>query len=165
MQKYIPASSVNNSILFSSHQESPSCPPENRPSGTRKNKPLSLFIAAILQHSLLNSTFNFRIQRPLRLSLPPSLFCLCSIQQSHLSLINQAFFLFSRLFSRLKKELGRTWEWDVWSGCSCKKRSRTRRISLKFIWLCFIFFMFFFTRTLGWVLVGREQRVLNQFNP
>ena len=95
--------------MFSSHQESPSCPPENRPSGTRKNKPLSLFIAAILQHSLLYSTFSFRIQWPLRLSLPPSLFCLCSIQQSDLSLINQAFFLFSQSFSRLERR-------DWWLG-------------------------------------------------
>ena len=133
--------------------------------GREKNKPLSLFIAAILQHFLLYSTFSFRIQWPLRLSLPPSLFCLCSIQQSHLSLINQAFFLLSRLFSGLKRELGRAWEWDACEGDRGKKRSRTRRISLKFIWLCFMSFMFFFTRTLGWVWVGREQRVLNQFNP
>lgn len=62
----------------------------------------------------------------------PSLFCFPPYPSSHLS-INQVFFLLSRLFSRLKKELGRTWEWDAWSGCSCKKRSRTRRISLKFI--------------------------------
>ena len=52
------------------------------------------------------------------------------------------------------------WEWDACEGDRGKKRSRTRRISLKFIWLCFMFFMFFFARTLGWVLVGREQRVL-----
>ena len=71
--------------------------------GREKTKPLSLFIAAILQHSLLYSTFSFRIQWPLRLSLPPSLFCLCSIQQSHLSLINQAVFLFSCSFSGLKR--------------------------------------------------------------
>ena len=30
-----------------------------------------------------------------------------------LSLINQAFFLFSRSFSGLEKELGRAWEWDA----------------------------------------------------
>ena len=125
--------------------------------GREKNKPLSLFITAILQHFLLYSTFSFRIQWPLRLSPPPSLFCLCSIQQSHLSLINQAFFLFSRSFSGLERALGRAWEWDTCLGSRGKKRSRARRISLKFIWLCFIFFMFFFTRTLGWVWVGREQ--------
>ena len=125
--------------------------------GREKTKPLSLFIAAILQHFLLYSTFSFRIQWPLRLSPPPSLFCLCSIQQSHLSLINQAFFLFSRSFSGLERALGRAWEWDTCLGSRGKKRSRARRISLKFIWLCFIFFMFFFTRTLGWVWVGREQ--------
>ena len=134
--------------------------PENRPSGTRKNKPLSLFIAAILQHSLLYSTFSFRIQWPLRLSPPPSLFCLCSIQQSHLSLINQAFFLFSWLFSGLWRALERDWEWDACLGSRGKKRSRARRISLKFIWLCFMFFMFFFTRTLGWVWVGREHQII-----
>ena len=125
--------------------------------GREKNKPLSLFITAILQHFLLYSTFSFRIQWPLRLSPPPSLFCLCSIQQSHLSLINQAFFLFSRSFSGLEKELGRAWEWDACEGDRGKKRSRARRISLKFIWLCFMFFMFFFTRTLGWVWVEREH--------
>ena len=126
-------------------------PPKNHPlvhpkidlPGREKNKPLSLFIAAILQHSLLYSTFSFLIQWPLRLSLPPSLFCLCSIQQSHLSLINQAFFLFSRSFSRLERWLGKAWEWDTCLGSRGKKRSRTRRISLKFIWLCFIFFCSF----------------------
>ena len=157
LQTRINAGFTKHFCLFSSHQESPSCPPENRPSGTRKNKPLSLFIAAILQHSLLYSTFSFRIQWPLRLFPPPSLFCLCSIQQSDLSLINQVFFLLSRLFSGLKKELGRAWEWDACLGSRGKKRSRVRRISLKFIWLCFIFFMFFFTWTLGWVLVGWEH--------
>ena len=125
--------------------------------GREKTKPLSLFIAAILQHSLLYSTFNFPIQWPLRLSLSPSLFCLCSIQQSHLSLINQAVFSFSCSFSGLKRELGRAWNWDACLGDRDKKRSRARRISSKFFWLCFIFFMFFFTRTLGWVWVGREQ--------
>jgi len=41
-----------------------------------------------------------------RLASQYALFCLCSIQQSHLNLINQAFFLFSRLFSGLEMWLG-----------------------------------------------------------
>ena len=48
--------------LFSSHQESPSCSPKIDLPGREKTKSLSLFIAAILQHSLLYSTFSFRIQ-------------------------------------------------------------------------------------------------------
>ena len=151
--------------MFSSHQESPSCPPENRPSGTRKNQASFPFHSG--NPTTFSSIFNFQFSdsmtsasvsasKPL---LPPSL------PSFYLSLINQAFFLFSRSFSGLEKELGRAWEWDACLGSSCKKRSRARRISSKFFWLCFIFFMFFFTWTLGWVLVGREQRVLNQFNP
>ena len=51
----------------------------------------------------------FRFNGSLRLSLSPSLFCLCSIQQSDLSLINQAFFLFSCSFSGLERS-------DWWLG-------------------------------------------------
>ena len=77
--------------------------------GREKTKPLSLFIAAILQHSVLYSTFSFRIQwvsasvsasKPL---LPPSL------PSFYLSFINQAFFLFSRSFSGLERS-------DWWLG-------------------------------------------------
>ena len=93
--------------LFSSHQESPSCPPENRPSGTRKNQASFPFHSG--NPTTFSSIFNFQFSdsmtsasvsasKPL---LPPSL------PSFHLSLINQAFFLFSRLFSGLKRELGR----------------------------------------------------------
>ena len=151
--------------MFSSHQESPSCPPENRPSGTRKKQASFPFHSG--NPTTFSSIFNFQFSDSMTSASVSASKPLLPLFHSaiSLSLINQAFFLFSRSFSGLEMWFGRAWEWDAWSGCSCKKRSRARRISLKFIWLCFIFFMFFFTRTLGWVWVGREQRVLNQFNP
>ena len=95
--------------LFSSHQESPSCPPENRPSGTRKNQASFPFHSG--NPTTFSSIFNFQFSdsmtsasvsasKPL---LPPSL------PSFHLSLINQAFFLFSRLFSGLERS-------DWWLG-------------------------------------------------
>ena len=96
-------------LLFSSHQESPSCPPENRPSGTRKNQASFPFHSG--NPTTFSSIFNFQFSdsmtsasvsasKPL---LPPSL------PSFHLSLINQAFFLFSRLFSGLERS-------DWWLG-------------------------------------------------
>ena len=121
--------------------------------GREKTKPLSLFIAAILQHSLLYSTFSFRIQWPLRLSLPPSLFCLCSIQQSHLSLINQAFFLFSRSFSGLEKELGRAWCLGCmeWMQLQKKKQDQTNFFEIH-LTLLHIFYVLFHSDT--WMGLG-----------
>ena len=143
--------------MFSSHQESPSCPSENRPFGTRKNQASFPFHSG--NPTTFSSIFNFQFSDSMTsasVSASKPLLLLFHSAIS-LSLINQAFFLFSRSFSGLEKELGRAWEWDACEGDRGKKRSRARRISLKFIWLCFIFFMFFFTRTLGWVWVGREQ--------
>ena len=44
--------------LFSSHQESPSCPPENRPSGTRKNQASFPFYSG--NPTTFSSIFNFQ---------------------------------------------------------------------------------------------------------
>ena len=147
--------------MFSSHQESPSCPSENRPFGTRKNQASFPFHSG--NPTTFSSIFNFQFSDSMTsVSVSASKPLLLLFHSAiSLSLINQAFFLFSWLFSKLKKELGKAWEWDAWEGDRGKKRSRARRISLKFIWLCFIFFMFFFTRTLGWVWVGREHHHSN----
>ena len=140
--------------MFSSHQELPSCPPENRPSGTRKNQASFPFHSG--NPTTFSSIFNFQFSdsmtsasvsasKPL---LPPSLHIFRSKPYKP-----SLFPVFPIVFW-----IGDVaWNRDACLGSSCKKRSRARRISLKFIWLCFIFFMFFFTRTLGWVLVGREQ--------
>ena len=45
-------------FLFSSHQESPSCPPENRPSGTRKNQASFPFHSG--NPTTFSSIFNFQ---------------------------------------------------------------------------------------------------------
>ena len=45
-------------LLFSSHQESPSCPPENRPSGTRKNQASFPFHSG--NPTTFSSIFNFQ---------------------------------------------------------------------------------------------------------
>ena len=84
--------------MFSSHQESPSCPSENRPFGTRKNQASFPFHSG--NPTTFSSIFNFQFldsmtsasvsaSKPL---LPPSL------PSFYLSLINQAFFLLSRFF-------------------------------------------------------------------
>lgn len=145
--------------MFSSHQESPSCPPENRPSGTRKNQASFPFHSG--NPTTFSSIFNFQFSDSMTSAFVSASKPLLPLFHSaiSLSLINQAFFLFSRSFSGLEMWLGRAWEWDACLGSRGKKRSRARRISLKFIWLCFIFFMFFFTRTLGWVWVGREHNL------
>lgn len=44
--------------MFSSHQESPSCPPENRPSGTRKNQASFPFHSG--NPTTFSSIFNFQ---------------------------------------------------------------------------------------------------------
>ena len=109
MQKYIPASSVNNSILFSSHQESPSCPPENRPSGTRKNQASFPFHSG--NPTTFSSIFNFQFSDSMTsasVSASKPLLLLFHSAIS-LSLINQAFFLLSRSFSGLKRR-------DWWLG-------------------------------------------------
>ena len=45
-------------FVFSSHQESPSCPPENRPSGTRKNQASFPFHSG--NPTTFSSIFNFQ---------------------------------------------------------------------------------------------------------
>ena len=151
--------------MFSSHQESPSCPPENRPSGTRKNQASFPFHSG--NPTTFSSIFNFQFSDSMGL-------CVCfRLQASSASipsillskLYKPSLFPVFPVFFGIGEEWLVAWNRDACLGSSCKKRSRARRISLKFIWLCFMFFMFFFTRTLGWVWVGREQRVLNQFNP
>ena len=64
--------------MFSSHQESPFCPPENRPSGARIIQASFTFHSDNPWYSIPYSSFNFPFQWLLRLSLPPSLFCFCS---------------------------------------------------------------------------------------
>ena len=92
--------------MFSSHQESPSCPPENRPSGTRKNQASFPFHSG--NPTTFSSIFNFQFSdsmtsasvsasKPL---LPPSL------PSFYLSLINQAFFCFPGLFRDWRRSLG-----------------------------------------------------------
>ena len=44
--------------MFSSHQELPSCPPENRPSGTRKNQASFPFHSG--NPTIFSSIFNFQ---------------------------------------------------------------------------------------------------------
>ncbi|SCI23730.1 Uncharacterised protein [uncultured Clostridium sp.] len=119
--------------LFSSHQESPSCPPENRPSGTRKNQASFPFYSG--NPTTFSSIFNFQFSDSMTSASVSASKPLLPLFHSaiSLSLINQAFFLFSRSFSGLEKELGRAWEWDACEGDRGKKRSRARRISLKFI--------------------------------
>ena len=146
--------------MFSSHQESPSCPSENRPSGTRKNQASFPFHSG--NPTTFSSIFNFQF-------LDSMTSASVSASKSLLPLFHSAirskpykpslFPVFPVFFG-----IGEgAWEWDACLGNRGKKRSRARRISLKFIWLCFIFFMFFFTRTLGWVLVGREQQLFKLY--
>ena len=144
-------------FMFSSHQESPSCLPENRPSGTRKNQASFPFHSG--NPTTFSSIFNFQFSDSMTSAS-------VSVSKPLLPLFHSAIpsksykpglFPVFLLFFGIEEELERDWEWDACLGSSCKKRSRARRISLKFIWLCFIFFLFFFTRTLGWVLVGREH--------
>ena len=143
--------------MFSSHQESPSCPPENRPSGTRKNQASFPFHSG--NPTTFSSIFNFQFSDSMT-SAP------VSASKSLLPLFHSAipskpykpslFPVFPIVFW-IGEEWLVAWNRDACLGSSCKKRSRARRISSKFFWLCFMFFMFFFTRTLGWVWVGREQ--------
>lgn len=143
--------------MFSSHQESPSCPPENQPSGTRKKQASFPFHSG--NPTTFSSIFNFQFSDSMTSAS-------VSVSKPLLPLFHSAIrskpykpslFLTFPVVFRIEEG---AWEWDACLGSRGKKRSRTRRISLKFIWLCFMFFMFFFTWTLGWVWVGREQRVL-----
>ena len=56
--------------MFSSHQESPSCPPENRPSGTRKNQASFPFHSG--NPTTFSSIFNFQFSDSMGLCV-----CLC----------------------------------------------------------------------------------------
>ena len=96
-------------FVFSSHQESPSCPPENRPSGTRKNQASFPFHSG--NPTTFSSIFNFQFSDSMTsasVSASKPLLLLFHSAIS-LSLINQAFFLFSRLFSGLERS-------DWWLG-------------------------------------------------
>ena len=98
----------------------------------------------------------FRFNGSLRLSLSPSLFCLCSIQQSDLSLINQAFFLFSRSFSGLERWLGRAWCLGCieWMQLQKKKQDQTNFFEIHLTML-HIFYVLFHLDT--WMGLGETR--------
>ena len=143
--------------MFSSHQESPSCPPENRPSGTRKKQASFPFHSG--NPTTFSSIFNFQFSDSMTSASVSASKPLLPLFHSAIPSkpYKPSLFLIFSFFFILEEEWLVAWNRDACLGSSCKKRSRARRISLKFIWLCFMFFMFFFTRTLGWVLVGREH--------
>ena len=95
--------------LFSSNQESPSCPPENRPSGTRKNQASFPFHSS--NPTTFSSIFNFQFSASMTSASVSASKPLLPLFHSaiSLSLINQAFFLLSRSFSGLKRR-------DWWLG-------------------------------------------------
>ena len=140
--------------MFSSHQESPSCPSENRPFGTRKNQASFPFHSG--NPTTFSSIFNFQFSDSMTSASVSASKPLLPLFHSAIPSKPYKPSLFP-VFPIVFWIGDVAWNRDACLGSSCKKRSRTRRISLKFIWLCFIFFMFFFTRTLGWVLVGRKQ--------
>ena len=95
--------------MFSSHQESPSCPPENRPSGTRKNQASFPFHSG--NPTTFSSIFNFQFSDSMTSASVSASKPLLPLFHSaiSLSLINQAFSLFSRSFSGLERS-------DWWLG-------------------------------------------------
>ena len=97
-------------------------------------------------------------------SVPPGLFC--SIQQSDLSLINQAFFLFSQSFSGLEKELGRAWCLGCmeWMQLQKKKQDQTNFFEIH-LTLLHVFYVLFHSDT--WMGLGgtRTSNYSNSANP
>ena len=147
--------------MFSSHQESPSCPPENRPSGTRKNQASFPFHSG--NPTTFSSIFNFQFSDSMTSASVSASKPLLPLFHSAIPFkpYKPSLFPVFPVFFRIGEKGLVAWNRDACEGDRGKKRSRTRRISLKFIWLCFIFFLFFFTRTLGWVWVGREHHHSN----
>ena len=116
--------------MFSSHQESPSCPSENRPFGTRKNQASFPFHSG--NPTTFSSIFNFQF-------LDSMTSASVSASKPLLPLFHSA-----NPFKPYKPSLFPVFPIVFWIGdvawnrdaclvSSCKKRSRTRRISLKFI--------------------------------
>ena len=143
--------------MFSSHQESPSCPPENRPSGTRKNQASFPFHSG--NPTTFSSIFNFQFSDSMTSAS-------VSASKSLLPLFHSAIrskpykpslFPVFPVFFGIGEE---AWE-GLEMGCVLgqqrqkKKQGQTNFFEIHLTLLHI--FMFFFTRTLGWVLVGREQ--------
>ena len=121
------------SPLFSSHQESPSCPPENRPSGTRKNQ------ASFPFHSGNPTTFSFIFNFQFSDSMTSAsvsaskpllpLFHPAIPSKSYKPSLFPVFPLFFGIVVVAWEGLGM----GACLGSRGKKRSRARRISSKFI--------------------------------
>ena len=119
--------------LFSSHQESPSCLPENRPSGTRKNQASFPFHSG--NPTTFSSIFNFQFSDSMTSAF-------VSASKPLLPLFHSAipskpykpslFPVFPIVFWIEEKGLV-AWNRDACLGSRGEKRSRARRISLKFI--------------------------------
>ena len=122
--------------MFSSHQESPSCLPENRPSGTRKNQASFPFHSG--NPTTFSSIFNFQFSDSMTSASVSASKSLLPLFHSAIPFKPYKSSLFPVFPVVFEIEEG-AWEWDACEGDRGKKRSRTRRISLKFIWLCFIF--------------------------
>ena len=139
--------------MFSSHQESPSCPPENRPSGTRKNQASFPFYSG--NPTTFSSIFNFQFSDSMTSASVSASKPLLPLFHSaiSLSLINQAFFLFSRSFSGLEKELGRAWCLGCmeWMQLQKKKQDQTNFFEIH-LTLLHIFYVLFHLDT--WMSLG-----------
>ena len=133
-----PETSINTGFpssifLFLSHQESTSCPPENRPSGTRKNQASFPFHSG--NPTTFSSIFNFQFSDSMTSASVSASKPLLPLFHSAIPSkpYKPSLFPVFLLFFGIGEELERDWEWDACLGSSCKKRSRARRISLKFI--------------------------------
>ena len=133
--------------------KSASCLPENRPSGTRKNQASFPFHNG--NPTTFSSIFNFQFSDSMTSAFVSASKPLLPLFHSaiSLSLINQAFFLFSRSFLGLEKELGRAWCLGCmeWMQLQKKKQDQTNFFEIH-LTLLHVFYVLFHSDT--WMGLG-----------